>query len=137
MLTLEDRVARLERSCRRWRWGCMAAGTLAVVAALGAAAPVLQNAQFDQVNVRRLVVQSAPGAPQIVLGGDARQAALQLATPSADSSAALVVDKDGANLMLIRQTKNGSASASLGADNQDGNIDLRTVDGKTRDIEPQ
>ena len=131
MQTLQQRVERLERSCRRWRGGCV----LICIAALAAAA-INPDAQFRHLTVQSLTVRNQPGGPVISISCDNDQASMHLSSPAAAAGVSLVAAKDLASVFVSR---NGRAitSATLSADDQSGAVDIRSADGKSRDIEPQ
>jgi hypothetical protein len=136
MNTLEQRVERLERSCRRWRLGFL---ILAVVGAIGAAAKPNPpaDAQFAHLTVQRLTIRTQPDGAFISATCDKDRASITIASPVSSTLVSLVAQKDSANLLMSRNTDKGMASAALGADAQSGFVNLRTSDGKNKEIEPE
>jgi hypothetical protein len=135
MQTLEQRMERLERSCRRWR---LAFVGLAAAAAVGAVArPVVQDAQFAHLTVQKLTIRSQPDGAFLSAECGAEKAALTLAAPKSSTLVTLVADKDSANVAVSRGSNVGLGSASLGADGQSGFVNIRTADGKGKEIEPE
>ena len=134
MDTLEQRVERLERSCRRWRLGFL---VLLSVAGAGAAEGNLKDAQFANLTVQSLTIRSQPAGPFLKALCDDSGAYIKMASPGSGSLLALVADKTSANLYLSRITDKGSTSATLSSDDVSGLVNLRTADGKNKEIEPQ
>lgn len=136
MDTLELRLERLERSCRRWRLGFL---ILAAVGVAGAAAqpgaPV--DAQFAHLTVQRLTVRSQPGGAFFSVFCDMDRGSVRLASPGAGTLAAVETRKDTASMFVSRITNKGMSSAGISADDQSGFVDMRSVDGKNKEIEPE
>jgi hypothetical protein len=159
MATLEQRVERLERSSRRWRAGCIATiiisasaflfgadakpavpapaapAPVAPVPAAAAAPAQLPNGDFDHLTAADLTIGTA-GGPALTVLSDKNQTSLSITDAKLSTSAVLVVSKDGANVLLSKQTPKGMTRASLGVDDQSGTIDVKDVTGKTKEIEP-
>jgi hypothetical protein len=137
MQTLEQRVERLERSCRRWRMGFL---FLLLVSAMGAQklAMVVQpaDAEFAHLTVQSLTVRTPGNGAMLLASCDKDQASLKLISPAAETAIALIAQKDSANLFLSRNTPAGLSSATLSADQRSGFIDVRTAQGKDKEIEP-
>jgi len=136
MNTLEQRVERLERSCRRWRLGFLilaVGGSLAAVAKPGP----LPDAQFDHLSVQSLTIRSQPDGAFISAICDKDRASITLASPAASTLVSMVAQKDSTHLLLSRKTDKGLGSAAIGADGQSGFVNLGASDGKDREIEPE
>lgn len=133
MDTLEQRVERLERSCRRWRLGflILAAATVLGAAAKPAPAP---DAQFGHLTVQSLTVRDQPGGPFIRAGCDDTQAFIKMDAPASQTFIALNAGKDSANVTVSRDMNRGLNSGSLTADDQSGSIDLHDVAGKDKEV---
>ncbi|MGD0768052.1 MAG: hypothetical protein ABSB42_07635 [Tepidisphaeraceae bacterium] len=137
MDTLEQRVERLERSCRRWRLGFLVMVMAAVGAAGAAAAPGgLADAQFAHLTVQGLTIRSQPNGPFISASCDNDRASITLSSPTAPSVIALVARPESADLFLSRKGPKGIVSAAVSADQQSGFLDLRNADGKDKELEP-
>jgi hypothetical protein len=138
MDTLEQRVERLERSCRRWRLGFLVM-VMAMVGAAGATsnptAPL--DAQFAHLTVQSLAIRSQPNGPFVSVSCDNDRASITLSSPTAPSVIALVAKPDSANLFLSRKGAKGIVSAAVSADQQSGFLDLRNADGKDKELEPE
>jgi hypothetical protein len=132
MQTLEQRVARLERSCWRWRLGFL---VVCVAAAVGASKPA--DAEFGHLTVGSLTVRSRPDGAFLSMTCDKDQASIKMASPTSATLVALTVQKDAANMFVSRTTDRGITSAAISADEQSGFIDLRNADGKNKELEPQ
>ena len=76
-MTLEERIARLERANRRLRW------TVALALAVGAALVVLPRAQADDgvVDARKVVVRDGGGKARLVLSVEKSGAGLAFLAP--------------------------------------------------------
>jgi hypothetical protein len=136
MNTLEQRVERLERSCRRWRLGFLI--LLAAGAAAAATAPSpLTDAKFGHLTVQSLTIRSQPTGAFISASCDKDVAWIKLASPAAATLVAIVAQKDSANLFVSRNTAKGLSSSALSADGESGFVDLRSADGKNKEIEPE
>ena len=134
MDTLEQRVERLERSCRRWRLGFL---ILLSVAAAGAAEGNLKDAEFANVTVQSLTIRNQPAGPFLKALCDDSGAYIKMASADSRTLVALIAQKDSADLYLSRNTDKGSTSATLSSDDVSGLVNLRTADGKNKEIEPQ
>jgi hypothetical protein len=136
METLEQRVERLERSCRRWRLGFL---ILAAVGVLGMAAQPNPPAdgRFAHLTVQSLTIRSQPDGAFISASCDKDVSSIKLASPGAATLVALVAQKDSANLFVSRNTAKGLSSCGVSADGESGFVDLRTADGKNKEIEPE
>src|ERR1700688_1150255 len=99
MNTLEQRIERLERSCRRWRLGFL---ILAVSAAIGAAAKPSPpaDAQFAHLTVQRLTIRTQPDGAFISATSDKDRASITIASPATSTLVSVVAQKDSANLMM-------------------------------------
>jgi len=146
MLTLEQRITRLEKSCRRWRmlaiFGLMVSITLLACAihwpanaANAANNPPPADSAFARLTAKQLVVQDDNG-PAFTVLADKNQASMQITDAAGNNLAVLMLGKDGANLILSRQTKNGMANATIGVDDLSGSVAVRGVDGKSKDLLP-
>jgi hypothetical protein len=140
MHTLEQRVERLERSCRRWRLGFLTAVVAAV--AVGAARPnsgpvAAPDAEFGDVTVRSLKVRTAVDGALLWLTCDKEQASIKMASPGSTSVVALIAQKDSANVYVSRNTGKAFTTASLSADDQSGFVDVRNATGKDKEVEPE
>jgi len=136
MNTLEERVERLERSCRRWRLGFL------IVTVVGMAGMTAQpnppaDAKFAHLTVQSLTIRTQPDGAFISASCDKDESSIKLASPSAATVVALLAQKDSANLFVSRNTAKGLSSSGLGADDESGFVDLRTADGKNKEIEPE
>ncbi|MDP9175102.1 MAG: hypothetical protein M3O30_14740 [Planctomycetota bacterium] len=141
-MTLEQRVARLERSCFFWR-GSFLAVVLGAIG-LGAArtnpssrGSDLGDGAFSRVTVKELIVQNEPRGPSIHLSVNKEQAALQVATGGAASSAALVANQGEVNLFLTRRQGGAITSAGLNVDEKSGSLSLKDAKGNFKDVEPE
>jgi hypothetical protein len=142
MDSLELRVERLERSCRRYRLGFLILLTLAGVGGVAAQPNALPDGQFAHLTAQSLTVQSLRIQSQI--GGafisttcDKDNAAIKLASPGSSTLVAIAASKDDANISVSRSMPKGLSSAGMSADGQSGFVDLRTSDGKNKEIEPE
>jgi len=136
MDTLEQRVERLERSCRRWRLGFLI--LLAAGVAGAAAEPVAPvDGQFAHLTVQKLTVRSQANGAFFSVTCDADRGLIKLASPGAGTLVAIEARKDDANMFVSRNTEKGLSSAGISADGQSGFVDLRTADGKNKEIEPE
>jgi len=138
MDTLEQRVERLERSCRRWRLGFL----LMVMAAAGvgganAGPGGLADAQFGHLTVQSLAIRSQPNGPFVSASCDNDRASITLSSPAAPSVIALVAKRDSADLFLSCKGDKGLGSAAVSVDRQSGFLDLRNADGKDKEFEPE
>jgi len=136
MDTLERRVERLERSCRRWRLGFL---FMAAVGVAGASAKPGEpaDAQFAHLTVQSLAIRGQSGGPFISAACDNQQASITLSSPAAPSVVRLLAKADSANLFLSNKTDKGVGSAALSVDQRSGFLDLRSVDGKDKQFEPE
>jgi hypothetical protein len=140
MHTLEQRVERLERSCRRWRLGFLVVvvGAVAVGAARPNAGPnAAPDAEFGNLTVRSLKVRSQVDGALLWMACDQDQASIKMASPGSASSVVLVAQKDSANVFVSRNTGKAFTTASLSTDDQSGFIDVRNAAGKDKEFEPE
>jgi hypothetical protein len=139
MDTLEQRVERLERSCRRWQLGflIMLAVGGACAATTPGSPPPLADAQFGHLTVQSLTIRTQPDGAFISASCDKDRAAIKLASPSAGTLATVLADKDTANVIISQSTPKGLASAALSTDAQSGFVDVRSADGKDKEFEPE
>ncbi|MGD0464100.1 MAG: hypothetical protein ABSB74_16585 [Tepidisphaeraceae bacterium] len=136
MQTLEQRVERLERSCRRWRWGFLT--VLVAAVAVGASKPQTPaDAEFGNLTVQSLTVRKQADGALLWMTCDKDEASIKLASAGSATSVALIARKDSANVFVSRNTGKAITTASLGADEQSGFIDVRDADGKNREFEPE
>jgi hypothetical protein len=135
MDTLEQRVERLERSCRRWRLGFLILAAVAVAGAANAPNPP-PDAQFGHLTVQSLTVRAAAGGPFIHASCDKDQASLKVSSPNSQTLIDLVAH-NSADVLVSRNTNNGLSSASLSADQESGAVDLRDVTGKDKELQPE
>ncbi len=136
MQTLEQRVERLERSCRRWRWGFLTAILAAV--AVGASKPSLPaDAEFGNLTVQSLKVRTQADGALLWMTCGKDEASIKLASPGSATSVALLAQKDSANVFVSRNVGKVFTTASLSADEQSGFIDVRNAAGKSSEFEPQ
>jgi hypothetical protein len=135
MDTLEQRVERLERSCRRWRLGFLIVAALAVAGAANGANPP-PDAQFGHLTVQSLTVRATAGGPFIHASCDKDQASLKVSSPGSQTLIDLVAH-NSADVLVSRSTGKGLSSASLTADQETGAMDLRDVTGKDKEVEPE
>jgi hypothetical protein len=135
MDTLEQRVERLEQSCRRWRLGFLI--LLAIAAAGAAIDSEARDAQFANLTVQSLTIRNHSGGAFLTASCDADQASIKMVSADSRTLVALTAQKDSADLYLSRNTDKGSTSATLSSDNVSGLVNLRTADGKNKEIEPQ
>jgi hypothetical protein len=136
MQTLEERVERLERSCRRWRLGFLTAIIAAV--AVGASKPnTPPDAEFGNVTVQSLKVRTRVDGALLWMTCDKDQASIKLASPASATSIALVAQKDSANVFVSRTSGKAFTTASLSADEQSGFVDVRNAEGKNKEFEPE
>jgi hypothetical protein len=136
MDTLEQRVGRLERSCRRWRLGFLMISVMGV-AGMAAQPSLPVDAKFAHLTVQSLTIRTQPDGAFISASCDKDVSSIKLASPSAATVVALFAQKDSANLFVSRNTAKGLSSSGLGADDESGFVDLRTADGKNKEIEPE
>jgi hypothetical protein len=135
MQTLEQRVERLERSCRRWRLGFVMA--VLTAGAVGAAAPSAPtDAEFSHLTVQSLEIRGRTGGPVILQTCDNDHASIRLAAAPSAPTVDITAQKDEADLFLWHANGNGSASADLRVDGQTGTISVQNAAGKSRNIEP-
>jgi hypothetical protein len=134
MQTLQQRVERLERSCRRWRMGflltCITAGALA------AEKPPV-DASFAHLTVQSMTVRGQPDGAAVLIACDKNQASIRLASPQAAAAVSLVAGNDAASVFVSRNSNQAITSATMSADDQSGLIDVHSADGKNKEIEPQ
>jgi hypothetical protein len=135
-MTLEQRVLRLERSCRQWRLACAAALLGAFVMGAAPKSPPPGDGDFANLTANHLTIRNPAGGPALEITADEKQTSLQINNPPVGTSAILVVGKEGANLFLNRITAKGAVNASVGVDDVSGGIALKNADGKTKDLEP-
>jgi hypothetical protein len=135
MQTLEERVERLERSCRRWRLGCL---TLLVAAcAIGSARPNSPpDAEFGNLTVQSLKVRTHVDGALLWMTCDKDQASIKLATPASATSVSLIAQKDSANVFVSRTSGKAFTTATLSADGQSGFVDVRNAEGKNKEFDP-
>jgi hypothetical protein len=135
MDTLEQRVERLERSCRRWRLGFL---MMAVASLIGANVPPkpAPDAQFGHLIVQSLTVRAAAGGPFIHASCDNNQASLKVSSPASQTLIDLVAH-NSADVLVSRSTDKGLSSATLSADQESGIVDLHDVTGKDREVQPE
>ena len=133
MDTLEQRVERLERSCRRWRLGflILAAATLVAATTKPASPP---DAEFGHLTVHSLTVREQAGGPFIRAGCDDSQAFIKMASPVSKGVLVLLAGKNSSDVMVSRDTNKGLSSAALTADDQSGSVDLHNVAGKDKEV---
>lgn len=138
MDTLEQRVERLEQSCRRWRLGF--AMLLLVGGACAATVPTspspLADAQFGHLTVQSLTVRSQPGGAFLSANCDKDHATIHLASPAGSTLVTIAAQADGADVFLSQNTPQGLSTAALSADKQSGFVVLRSPDGKNKEYEP-
>ena len=134
MQMLQQRVERLERSCRRWRGGCV---LICIAAAAAAAIKPPADAQFGHLTVQSLTVRDQPGGPVVMIRCDDGKASMHLSSSLAAAGVSLVAADDSASVFVSRNSNHAMTSATLSADDQSGVVDLRSADGKSKDIEPQ
>jgi len=136
MQTLEQRIERLERSCRRWRLGFL---TICIAAmAVGASKPdAPADAEFGNLTVQSLKVRTQVDGGLIWMTCDKDQASIKLATPASATSIALIAQKDSANVFASRNSGKAFTTATLSADGQSGFVDVRNADGKNKEFEPE
>jgi hypothetical protein len=136
MHTLEQRVERLERSCRRWRLGFLVVVVAAV--AVGASKPnAAPDAEFGDLTVRSLKVRTAVDGALLWMTCDKDQASIKMASPGSASSVTLIAQKDSANVFVSRNGGKAFTTASLSADDQSGFVDVRNAAGKDKEFEPE
>jgi hypothetical protein len=136
MQTLEQRVERLERSCRRWRLAFLTAVIAAV--AVGASKPAAPpDAEFGNLTVQSLKVRTQVDGGLIWMTCDKDQASIKLASPASATSVALIAQKDSANVFASRNSGNAFTTATLSADDQSGFVDVRNAAGKSREFDAQ
>lgn len=136
METLELRVERLEKSCRRWRLGFL------ILLALGAAAAVanpnpLPDAHFAHLTVQSLTVRNEAGGPFISLNCDNDLPSLKIASPASSTLVAVEAGPNDAHVFVSRNAPAGLSSSALSADNRSGFIDIHGANGKSREIDPE
>ena len=112
---------------------------LAAVGVVGMAAQPNPPAdgRFAHLTVQSLTIRSQPDGAFISASCDKDIASIKLASPAAATLVALVAQKDSANLFVSRNTAKGLSSSGLEADGESGFVDLRTADGKNKEIEPE
>jgi hypothetical protein len=82
-------------------------------------------------------IRTQPDGAFISATCDKDVSSIKMASPAAATVVALFAQKDSANLFVSRNTPKGLSSAGLGADDESGFVDLRTADGKNKEIEPE
>jgi hypothetical protein len=135
-LTLEDRVARLERSCRRWR---TAGVLLAIAAAAVGAQKAIQpaDARFGKITCRSLAIQddATGGFLQASSGKDG--ASLRLFGPGGTTTVGITAQKDQATVLLSQLNPKGIPNAALSVDSESGAVSVGNSAGKSKEIEPE
>ena len=135
MDTLERRVERLERSCRRWRLGFLVVVMAAVGGAGAAAGPGgLADAQFAHLTVQSLTIRSQPNGAFVSASCDNDRASITLSSPTAPSVIALVARRESADLFLSRKVAKGIASTAVSAISNPAFWTCETPMGKTRNL---
>ena len=136
MDTLEQRVERLERSCRRWRLGFLILSVVGVAGTAGSrtrrwmAVCAFDGSKPDRFEASRMGRLFRASCEKDV-------SSIKLASPAAATVVALVAQKDSANMFVSRNTAKGLSGSRAGADDESGFVDLRTADGKNKEIEPE
>ena len=136
MDTLEQRVERLERSCRRWKLGCL---LLLAAGLIGAAAQpaTLPDGQFSHLSAQSLSIHSHAGGAFITASCVNDRAAITLSSPSCPTVIRLVADKNSANVLVSQMTPKGLCSAAVSVDGTSGFIDLHDTSGKNKEYDLQ
>lgn len=140
METLEQRVERLERSCRRWQLGFLILAAIGLTGAATMPSPnggAVPDAQFAHLTVKSLTIRGEQGGAFLSAGSDKSRAWIKLASPVAGTVVAIVADAAAANVFLSHSNEKGLSSAAVSADKQSGIIDLQTAAGKSKEIEPE
>jgi hypothetical protein len=132
--TLEQRVDRLERSSRRWRLGFFAAVGGAAILGATTTKPAPPDAAFANLTATHLSIKNPAGGPEFSVVANGSQTFLQIG--SLASSAIIVVDKDGANVLMNHSSPKGVTFATLGVDDTSGSVGLRDASAKTKELEP-
>jgi hypothetical protein len=103
--SIENRLATLEKSFRRWRRGCLGMGVLAVIA-FAAGVQKLQSAPpaapAEILQARRIELIDAHGKPTIVLQSRDEGASLVVWGPDRQYAAVIVAQPKKAALMLMK-----------------------------------
>lgn len=136
MDTLEQRVERLERSCRRWKLGCL----LLIAAGLtGAAAQpaALPDGQFAHLSAQSIAIRSRGGGALITASCVNDKAAITLSSSTCPTVIRLMADKDSANVLVSQMTPKGLCSAAVSVDGTSGFIDLHDTSGKNKEYDLQ
>jgi hypothetical protein len=111
MSEFEQRLARLERSCARWRAAC-------VLAVAGCGLALLLGAGKDEPKMLRtqmLALVAPDGQPRMVLSAAQDQPYLKMNAKKGGSSLSLLIDPDGEpNIALF--DGNGKMRMTLGLD---------------------
>jgi hypothetical protein len=111
---------------------------LAAGVAGAAAEPVAPvDGRFAHLTVQKLTVRSQANGAFFSVTCDADRGLIKLASPGAGTLVAIEARKDDANMFVSRNTEKGLSSAGISADGQSGFVDLRTADGKNKEIEPE
>lgn len=114
MRTLEERLERLERANRRWRY---AAGLFAIVVLVGLTGAANKSNDIAEVlRARRIEVVAPDGEASIELRADARQATLSLLGPNGERGIGLMVEDKQAALMLMKHKEAPLLSARVDDD---------------------
>jgi hypothetical protein len=140
MDTLELRIERLERSCRRWRMGFLMlvlAGVACAATSPSTMPGPLADARFGHLTVQSLTIRSQADGAFLLASCDVDHALIRLASPGASTLVNIEAKKESAVMGVSRVTDRGLASAAMGADGQSGFVDLRTADGKNEEVEPR
>jgi hypothetical protein len=136
MDTLEQRVERLERSCRRWKLGCL---LLIAAAFTGAAAQpaALPDGQFGHLSAQSISIRSRAGGAFITASCMNDKAAITLSSSTCPTVIRLMADKGSANVLVSQMTPKGLCSAAVSVDGNSGFIDLHDVSGKNKEYDLQ
>lgn len=110
MTRLEQRIARLELSNRRWRG--LAAGSMIGLACLGLMGAQRGNVtKFDQIEARRIVVRDPAGHEVVTLGMIEKYPGLRVKSPSSGANATLFTTGD--HMTFALSDNNGSSSITI------------------------
>ena len=95
------------------------------------------DAQFANLTVQSLTIRTEPDGAFVSAICDKDRASITLSSPAAPSVIALVAKQDSADLSLSRRDDKGVGSAAVGVDQRSGFVDLRSADGKDKELEPE
>jgi hypothetical protein len=111
MKTIEDRIAALEKSGRRWRWVALLLA-VGMLGAIGWGAEKVKDELPPEITVRKISVVNAEGDPQVVI--QARESVgLINVRAKGGGSIVLAVDKESGHFTLLDRNRRGLVEANI------------------------